>query len=192
MLHGNNVKIITQDIKDLYYSLDPVLLATRLRNAIETNYTKIAHITKLSPSSIMELLILYLKSTVIHHNNALQIQARGICIGSQLAPSIVDIYLNEFDLSLDAECKANPDILHVYRYVDDIIKICTQKIPREAVINSTKIFAPELIFTNNQDEITTEYLDLVPIQGQKGLCWIYGKSSPSKKRPLKNRETISS
>ncbi|CAN7948656.1 unnamed protein product [Ixodes hexagonus] len=82
------------DIKDLYYSLDSVLLLERVRELLEKNLVSFQAKAGISVDAVLELLTCYLKATVLDFNGDCYIQRKGVCIGSAVAPVLTEFYLN--------------------------------------------------------------------------------------------------
>lgn len=96
-LHRSSCTLMSLDIKDLYYSLDSVLLLERVRELLENNLVSFQAKAGISVDAVLELLTCYLRATVLNFNGDSYIQRKGVCIGSAVAPVLTEFYLNTLD-----------------------------------------------------------------------------------------------
>ncbi|CAN7996196.1 unnamed protein product [Ixodes hexagonus] len=166
------------DIKDLYYSLDSVLLLERVRELLEENLVSFQAKAGISVGAVLELLTCYLKATVLDFNGDCYIQRKGVCIGSAVAPVLTEFYLNALDRKI-TEFVGSLGVggVLVRRFVDDIL-VCAPNQPSATEIhNFILTAAPELKFTSESaKDGKLQFLDL-QLLNKKGLCWSYGKET---------------
>lgn len=86
--------VLSIETKDLYYSLQKVELYKLVRSALDFD---LAHFQSTASDSIEDCLTLlgsYPETTVINIDECLYTQCNSMCIGSIIAPLLVEIYLN--------------------------------------------------------------------------------------------------
>lgn len=115
--------LVFLNIKDLCFSLDQVLVFKRVGDALEVHtLADFQTSTGISIEAFLELLQLYLDSSVVDFNRGLMIQKRRVCTGSVLSFVLSEIYLNGLDQAVTSFVKGLPgDVLLTCRYVDDFL-----------------------------------------------------------------------
>jgi hypothetical protein len=191
-LHKKPVTFFSLDFKDLYFSFDRQLLLSRTQVALENKHHLIAKEVSMSPSSLVELLDLYLRSTVIDFQDSMYVQKSGICIGSQLAPFLTNIYLNHFDNNATSMVSNNSSIYVLERYVDDVLVIGDVSIDVRSIISEITSAAPEMQFTEEVGGEVLQFLDMCLSKSSSGgLCWKYGKKTPKALLPAHSHHSKS-
>ncbi|CAN8003234.1 unnamed protein product [Ixodes hexagonus] len=177
--HGKPCTIFSLDIKDLYYSLQPAILLSRVRLFLEENLVRFQSQSGMEINEFLRILELYLRSTVVNHNEQKYIQRQGVCIGSAVAPALSEIYLRSLDLKVHEMVKnCNPDSVLIRRYVDDILVCVLDSAMAGSIENTVYREAPELQFSiERPGNNVLQYLDL-QLRLVPGLCWSYGKVKP--------------
>jgi hypothetical protein len=128
----------------------------------------------------------YLQSTALEFKGQLFIQKSGICIGSQLAPFLTNIYLAPFDACADKILDSNKLVHAIYRYVDDVIVLCHPSVGLTSVLKTLASTCPELTFTEDLSD-PLQFLDLRIVSSpSKPMCWAYGKSAPKALLPAQS------
>lgn len=75
----------------------------------------------LSVDSFLELLRFYLDSTYVAFEDETFLQKSGVCIGSNVAPILSDIYLAKCDRAING--KVGDRVRKVFRYVYDYLLV---------------------------------------------------------------------
>src|SRR5690606_27905260 len=101
----------------------------------------------------------------------------GVCIGSQLAPYLTDIYLAPFDENVISMMNSVRSIRLIVRYVDDILVLADKTLNSQTCISQVRSFVPELSLTyeNIADDSSLRFLDLTLSVRNGKFCWVYGK-----------------
>ena len=107
------------DVEELFYSVPHAELFVAVRELIDENgAVSFQNACGLPADSFLELLTMYLSSTVVEFEDKLFVQKNGICIGSSVAPVLCHIYLSRFDNAVGSSL--NDDrVVKIFRYVDD-------------------------------------------------------------------------
>nr|XP_054920603.1 uncharacterized protein LOC126518176 [Dermacentor andersoni] len=109
------------DVEDLFYSVPQRQLLSSVHECIEYSGTiSFQNHAGLSVGNFLSLLEYYLRATFIVFNDQPYLQRNGICIGSCVAPVLVDIFLSCVDHSLD-HAFIERKVLKVFRYVNDFL-----------------------------------------------------------------------
>ncbi|CAN7978382.1 unnamed protein product [Ixodes persulcatus] len=162
-------------------------LLERVGQFLENNLVRFQSHSGIGEADFLRILELYLKATVVQHNNRDFIQKRGICIGSAVAPILSEIYLSYLDLKLhDIIRNRSPSDVLVRRYVDDLL-ICSTDSNLAASLEKAPLnSSPELKFSVDRPERgNLQFLDLqlkhlrsansCVTTHPSSLCWEYGK-----------------
>lgn len=182
--HSSKVFCMSLDIKDSYFSLDSSLLMSRLRRALERDLVAFQTNAGIPISSFLELVTLYLSSTVVNFNGKPFTQSKGICIGSAIAPKLSEIYLSALDQALMSFPSTCSGQMLVLRYVDDIIVVATGSCSLPKLLAHAELTCPELVFTSEfPSDGSLRFLDLALFTLPQ-FCWEYGRSDP---KPLLSR-----
>ncbi|CAN7976939.1 unnamed protein product, partial [Ixodes persulcatus] len=180
-LHRSPCTLMSLDIKDLYYSLNSVLLLERVRELLEKNLVSFQAKAGISVDALMELLTCYLKATVLNFNGDCYIQRKGVCIGSAVAPVLTEFYLNALDKKItDFVGSLGVERVLVRRFVDDILVCAPNQLSATQIFDFILTAAPELKFTSESaKDGKLQFLDL-QLLNKKGLCWSYGRETVKK------------
>lgn len=109
------------DIEELFYLIPHDELFVAVRNCIETSGTvQFQNACGVSVDGFLELLSIYLTSTIVGFEVKFVVQRQGICIGSSVAPVLCKIFLAAFDRLL-VQALADDKRVRVFRYVDDFL-----------------------------------------------------------------------
>lgn len=130
--------------------------------------------------SFLELLKVYLNSTIVQHNDGFFVQRRGICIGSCVAPVLCDIFLAQFDTVLHSSIQ-DSRIVRVFRYVDDFLVFLqltdTDELTcvADQILNLFTACSQNLVFTHEvPSDKTIRFLDLeINFMPDQNVCWKY-------------------
>lgn len=109
------------DIKDLYYSLPHSELKDVISEGID-HYGSVRFQTAsgVDANTFLDLLGLYLRSSLVEFNSVFFVQRKGVCIGSCLAPMLNDIMPARHCRQLEVMLRASKTV-RVFRYVDDFL-----------------------------------------------------------------------
>lgn len=135
--------------------------------------------------AFLELLMVYLQSTVVGVGKDLYVQKAGVCIGSAVAPILSDMFLSRVDRKVSDSLAGTAE--HILRYVDDYLVFVPKDNYNQNVINVLKVFRENscgLKFTIEcvQDK-SLQFLDIKLLFKADHVCWRY---SPRAKKPLLN------
>lgn len=87
------------DVVDLFYSVPHDELFRAVRELIEaTGIVSFQNACGITLDSFLELLKVYLISTIVQHGEKFFVQNRGICIGSCVAPVLCNIFFSQVGL----------------------------------------------------------------------------------------------
>jgi len=179
-LHHQKVFYISLDIKDLYFALEPELLFLRLKQKLVDNSLLFQNSFNMSIYVFLDLVKLYLSSTVIDFNDELYIQNKGVCIGSSIAPFLADIYLEPLD-NFCADLASKTSVT-IKRYVDDFVLLAFNKTVLHEVVDNIISSNKELLFQVEDPLLNDlQFLDLVLSGAGSKFCWKYGNG---KNKPL--------
>ncbi|CAN7946294.1 unnamed protein product, partial [Ixodes pacificus] len=180
-LHQSSCTLMSLDIKDLYYSLDSVLLLERVRELLEKNLVSFQAKAGISVDAVLKLLTCYLKATVLNFNGDCYIQRKGVCIGSAVAPVLTEFYLNTLDKKItDFVGSLGGEGFLVRRFVDDILVCAPNQLSATQIHDFIVTAAPELKFTSESaKDGKLQFLDL-QLFNKRGLCWSYGRETVKK------------
>ena len=119
--HDERLQAFSIDVKDLFYSIPHEDLLRSVEKVIdEYGVIRFQNEVGLSCGHFLELLTCYLKSTFILWEDCAQLQKRGICIGSCLAPRLSDLFLAQLCVKLSERLKGTK-VVRTFRYVDDFL-----------------------------------------------------------------------
>lgn len=91
-----------------------------------------------SVGSFLELLSVYLSSTIIGWKGDVYTQRSGVCIGSSVAPILSEIFLSSVDR--DLESALDGIVVKMFRYVDDYLVLLNSNCCVNSRVNVLKIF----------------------------------------------------
>jgi hypothetical protein len=180
--HGEKVLLKSYDVTDMYFAMDLGIILQLFRNKVENNPIVFQNKNKVTTSKAVQLLELYLNSTVIMLDDKLYKQKTGVCIGSEAAPGLCNIYMEEFDKKVYDRMKEEfqNHKLIMLRFVDDFDSIAKS----EKVVNKLDKVMKEvgdqmkLKFTQEKvdEKGELQFLDLKQ-STEKGLCVQYSQRS---------------
>lgn len=169
------------DVEDLFYSIphDELLLA--VRDVIElSGPIAFQNDCGVSVDAFLELLTMYLSSTVVEFKGSMFLQRRGICIGSCVAPVLCNIFLARFDNSLRGLID-HERVCRIFRYVDDfliVLKVSSSdSLPGvvHQVVEAFEASSDALSFTHELPcNRSIRFLELqLTFHGDDHLCWCF-------------------
>uniref|UniRef100_A0A6M2D1N9 Putative tick transposon ovary overexpressed n=1 Tax=Rhipicephalus microplus TaxID=6941 RepID=A0A6M2D1N9_RHIMP len=173
------------DIQDLYYSLPQDALLDSVKECIERDNDEVAFRNRsgMSLETFLELLCMYLDSTVVLFQDRLFRQKNGVCIGSKVAPVLSTIFLSKVDRLVDSDLGGKS--LKIFRYVDDylILGVDTDwDAVTTSVMETFRRRGKGLVFTSEQPtENCLQFLDMKLVFEKNHVCWKY---SPRTEKPL--------
>ncbi|XP_077522983.1 uncharacterized protein LOC144133723 [Amblyomma americanum] len=149
------------DIQEMYYAIPHRELMSVLRSTIEEDgAVSFQNSAGISTDTFLELLTVYLDSTVVAHNQKHYVQKSGICIGSKVAPYLSELYLASCDRKIDSIVRGYPGTT-IFRYVDDFLISCSISAHEAAECNFVgrmlTLFQesmPEFTFTHELESAT--------------------------------------
>ncbi|XP_040074891.1 uncharacterized protein LOC115330014, partial [Ixodes scapularis] len=167
------VGVFSLDVVDLYYSLNVKTLlgfvseAVHLRGVIDFQNS-----CGISLSAFLELIRLYLQSTLVEHEGKVFLQKSGVCIGSCLAPILSEIFMFHVDTKVQSILEQEfPEAL-VYRYVDDYLIIHSTNSDTAAIESVFQKNSFGLTFTKETPSSEgLQFLDLRLVPTSVGICW---------------------
>lgn len=168
------------DVEDLYYNIPHEGLFKVLRERIDAyGELKFNGETGANSAGFLELLEFYLQSTVIQFDERFFVQRSGICIGSELAPILSDLYLSSFDQRVSDRLCEKSDYT-IMRYVDDFLVIVNGVAVEDAEGTVRKVVD---LFRGSSDvlkftwEVPVQnkmrFLDLELAFENSHVCWKY-------------------
>lgn len=173
------------DVEDLYYSLpqDRLLRCVQDCITVDNDEQDFIDACGVSVASFMELLSFYLNSTFVCWQDSMYVQRSGVCIGSQVAPLLSDIFLSKVDTALQPGLEAIGVV--AFRYVDDYLiflgKDDSDRLAQD-VLGMFKEGGQGLSFTSEfPKDNHLQFLDLDLCFGDDHVCWGY---SPRSGKPL--------
>lgn len=179
------------DIEDLFYSVPQHELLSAVQECIEWNGgVSFQNFAGVSVSNFLSLLEYYLKVTFIVFNDQPYLQRNGICIGSCLAPLLVDIFLAKVGSSLSEVFSAR-EVLKVFRYVDYLLVLLSLDASyQDSVTNILDDFnqlGRGLVFTHELPrEGMLQFLDLKLEFCVRHVCWFYQPRGKKDLLPFKS------
>ncbi|XP_075733145.1 uncharacterized protein LOC142775573, partial [Rhipicephalus microplus] len=128
------------DVEDLYYSLPHSELVESVQVCITQHNDELEFRSRcgLTVEAFLELLMMYLQSTVVGVGKDLYVQKAGVCIGSAVAPILSDIFLSRVDRKVSDSLAGIAE--HIFRYVDDYLVLVPKDNYNQNVINVLKVF----------------------------------------------------
>jgi hypothetical protein len=180
--HGQNVKLFSLDAEDMFYNLDVGLMLEAVEEAIvEFGHMKFRELMSMEVITFLELLEIYLQTTVVKHKDKYYRQKKGVCIGSRLASYLSDIYMakvsrllmeqftNEFAMS----------ILLILRFVDDLLILAKKEAETAWLRSAFEKLSRTLKFTS--EEATNGVIRFLDLQVfEEELCWEYSPREAKK------------
>ncbi|XP_042144719.1 uncharacterized protein LOC121834881, partial [Ixodes scapularis] len=172
-------QLVSFDVEDLFYAIPHSELMQAVEECIDT-FGAVAFSSScgIASDSFLELLNFYLASTFVTFEGNTFLQKSGICIGSNVAPVLSDIYLAKCDRAI-AE-RLDDRVVKVLRYVDDylIVLKSNDNTDVESVIASIlHVFTDCSPGLNFKAETTSEgalqFLDINLRCEPSHLCWAY-------------------
>ncbi|XP_040074886.2 uncharacterized protein LOC115330777 [Ixodes scapularis] len=175
LLHtsGPGTTFFSLDITDMYYSLDFNILLDAVEKAITTQgIVKFQNSSGIPLSAFLQLIRVYLRSTMVEHDGKIYLQKSGVCIGSCLAPSLSEVYLSFVDQAVKEQLDSVAPGTQVFRYVDDYLVLHDSGAPTAAIQKAFTDNANGLSFTREDPSAEgLQFLDLRLVATQGGTCW---------------------
>ncbi|XP_042145540.1 uncharacterized protein LOC121835424 [Ixodes scapularis] len=167
------------DIEELYYRLDPTFLMDSVSSAIhEHGPCDFQNSSGVSERGFLDLLALYLQSTLVEHGKEILRQKKGVCIGSCLAPVLSEIFLTYVDREIEARLEELSLVFHVFRYVDDYLVIHPISVSSDSVVQAFTSSSSGLNFTREDSSGDgLQYLNLRLHLLPTGICWAFQQRS---------------
>ncbi|XP_042150172.1 uncharacterized protein LOC121838157 [Ixodes scapularis] len=187
------LSVFSYDIEDMYYSLDIPFLIKCVDEAInEFGLCRFQNASGIPLSGFIQLLQLYLRSTMIEQNGEVFIQKSGVCIGSCLAPVLSEIYLSFVDRTIDEELRSIVPGCQVVRYVDDYLVIHPTGTPVHSISPCFLSAAGSLNFKREDPtEEGLQYLDIRLNTTETGICWAFRQRSEKPVLPFSSSHSRS-
>ncbi|KAM7287717.1 uncharacterized protein ISCGN_031408 [Ixodes scapularis] len=150
LLHtsGPGTTFFSLDISDMYYSLDFNILLDAVEKAITTQgIVEFQNSSGIPLSAFLQLIRVYLRSTMVEHDGKIYLQKSGVCIGSCLAPSLSEVYLSFVDQAVKEQLDSVAPGTQVFRYMDDYLVLHDSGAPTAAIQKAFTDNANGLSFT---------------------------------------------
>ncbi|CAN7976635.1 unnamed protein product, partial [Ixodes persulcatus] len=175
----------------MYYSLDIKILLDSVEEAItKQGPVKFQNASGISLNAFLQLIAVYLRSTLIEHGGRIYTQKSGICIGSCLAPALSEVYLSFVDQAVKTQLGCVAPGTQVYRYVDDYLVLHDSGVSPATIQQVFKDNARGLTFT--RVDASTEglqFLDLRLISSAEGSCWSFQQRSQKPVLPFSSNHS---
>lgn len=188
--HATHMKFVSFDISDMYYNLGPDLIRIAVESAVgRLGIANFMNSTQLQLSDLMWLLHNYLLSTVVEDEGSFYRQAKGVCIGSNVAPVISDLCLSYVDNWIKDEIKKRnlAGKGFIIRYVDDYLLGYEQDATKEIVEEIFRSNPFGLTFTTESPENgRLQFLDLCIQESNSATCWLYKQRSTKPLLPFES------
>lgn len=179
------MSVFSIDVEDLFYSLEHETLMKSVRDCIQDHNDALQFQNEcgISVASFLELLSMYLRSTLVEWKGGVYRQKSGVCIGSRVAPKLSEVYLGRIDRDLEGGLESLA--LKTMRYVDDYLVFVEMDNCVRSRVNVLKMFNEKgrgLKFTFEvPKDGCIQFLDLKIRIGQEHTCWRY---SPRSIKPI--------
>ncbi|KAM7300889.1 uncharacterized protein ISCGN_016468 [Ixodes scapularis] len=163
----------------MYYNLDLKILLNSVSEAIQMHgVTRFQNASGIPTGGFLDLLRLYLRSSLVEYEGEIFIQRSGVCIGSCLAPILSEIFLFFVDRAVREDLARSGSGCRIFRFVDDYLVVHPSSASDVSVLHAFAANARGLSFTKedaNQEGL--QFLDLRLTPSSHGLCWSFQQRS---------------
>lgn len=122
---------------------------------------------------------MYFLNTAVCFEGKELFQKKGVCIGSQLAPLLSEVYLSGLDLKVETVLTSmSGGSALVKRCIDDILVCTTKGSDLAMLLDFIRSATPELAFATKFPKNGLLQFPDVKISLANGLCWRYGRDEP--------------
>ncbi|KAM7304805.1 hypothetical protein ISCGN_014705 [Ixodes scapularis] len=112
----HDLNLFSLDIEDMYYNLDLKILLNSVSEAIEMHgVTSFQNASGIPTGGFLDLLRLYLRSSLVEYEGEIFIQRSGVCIGSCLAPILSEIFLFFVDRAVQEDLARSGSGCRIFR-----------------------------------------------------------------------------
>ncbi|XP_064464986.1 uncharacterized protein LOC135376414 [Ornithodoros turicata] len=190
----NNMTVFSVDVVDLFYSIPHVQLLQSVEDIIErSGGVRFQNNAGVSISTFMELLTVYLSSTVVQNSGQFYIQKKGTPIGSCVSPVLCEIFLAAVDNQVYETLK-DRCIFRIFRYVEDYLIFFTDSISSRMdthyILDLFKANARGLDFTFELPvKGCIQFLDIRMVDSVFHKCWSYHPRSRKAVLPFSSCHT---
>jgi hypothetical protein len=125
---------------------------------------KFRDLMKMEVLTYIELIELYLLTTVVKNNKKYYRQKKGVCIGSRLASYLSDIYLAKVSRMVMQKYRGSfdRDILELLRFVDDLLIVGREGMEINWLVEAFQELSVTLKFTTEETKNgMIKFLDLL-------------------------------
>ncbi|KAM7309437.1 uncharacterized protein ISCGN_013068 [Ixodes scapularis] len=170
---GPDVAMFSLDVTDMFYSLDVVVLMDCIEQAVtQSGVAKFQNSTGITLEAFLQLVDVYLRSTLVEHQGNIYRQKSGVCIGSCLAPVLSEFYMSSVDLAVERELGVEAPGTKVFRFVDDYLVLHTAGTTSASIERVFSTHSQGLKFTSEDpSDGELQFLDLRLHTNPNGLCW---------------------
>jgi hypothetical protein len=181
-VHGKGKRVFSLDAENMYMNLNvPFMLEAVQEAIVEFGIQKFENEVKLDVLNFLELIRVYLKTTIIKINNQYYRQKKGVCIGCRIAPYLSDIYLGKVNRLLMEEAarrNISEEELLGARFVDDYLFLGDIDKEWDWIKDKLQEYAISLTFTQEDPEDNEiQFLDVRITKVSYHLCWRYAQRS---------------
>ena len=166
----------------MFFNLNHEILIDSVRESIGVfGSVKFQNALELSVNNFLELIRLYLLTSVIKENDRYFTQISGICIGSKIASNLSDLFVARINRKIQNDLvMLNPEkSVRIMKYVDDYLVVALKNVNFDLIDSLFEKYRESLVFThekpNNQGEL--QYLDLSLSVTKGGICWCFRQRS---------------
>ncbi|KAH6939901.1 hypothetical protein HPB50_022020 [Hyalomma asiaticum] len=127
----------------------------------------------------MDLLQIYVSSTVIKQDDSLYLERDGFCIGSRITPILIDLLLARYDRKLQEGIRLF-GVVRTFRHVDDFLPLfrTTPEMPSDKIFAHFSTCSPGFSFTKKlPTNGQLRFVDLQLCFGAVHTCWQYAPRS---------------
>ena len=152
----DNTFLVTMDVSSLYTNIPNDLGIEACREQLENYRAGSEHPTN---ESIIELLTMVLKKNNFDFNNLHFLQVGGTAMGTRLAPSYANIFMDHFERNFVYTYHIQPLVWK--RYIDDIFMLWDKGIAElQNFIDFLNLCLPSIKFETNISESEINFLDV--------------------------------
>ncbi|KAM7297286.1 uncharacterized protein ISCGN_022439 [Ixodes scapularis] len=175
----HDLNLFSLDIKDMYYNLDLKIILISVSEAIEMHgVTRFQNASGIPTGGFLDLLRLYLISSLVEYEGEIFIQRSGVCIGSCLAPILSEIFLFFVDRAVQEDLARSGSGCRIFRFVDDYLVVHPSSTSDVSLRLAFAANAGGLSFTKEDaSQEGLQFLDLRLTPSSHGLCWSFQQRS---------------